>query len=83
MQKIFFGFLFVFTISSFSQTDSLKVSPLKGQIVHGISKRSLSAAHILNLNTVVGTITNDKGFFDLPTRANDTILVSYLGFASI
>jgi len=83
MQKILFGFLLVFTISCFSQTDSLKVSTLKGQIVHGVSKRSLSAAHILNLNTVVGTITNDKGFFELPTRANDTILVSYLGFASI
>jgi len=43
----------------------------------------LSAAHILNLNTVEGTITNDRGYFELPTRANDTILVSYLGFSSI
>jgi|TARA_B110000908_G_scaffold4217_1_gene5501 hypothetical protein len=83
MKKILFAFLFLFTINSFSQTDSLKVTTLKGQIVHGQSKRSLSAAHILNLNTVEGTITNDKGFFELPTRANDTILVSYLGFASI
>ena len=83
MQKIFFAFLFIFTINSYSQTDSLKVTTLKGQILHGLSKRSLSAAHILNLNTVEGTITNDKGFFELPTRANDTILVSYLGFASI
>ena len=57
MQKILFGFLFVFTISSFSQTDSLKVTTLKGQIVHGESKRALSAAHILNLNTCEGTIT--------------------------
>tara|TARA_B110000090_G_scaffold53457_1_gene61067 strand:- start:2 stop:835 length:834 start_codon:yes stop_codon:yes gene_type:complete len=83
MQKILLTFLFIFTLNSFSQTDSLKVTTLKGQIVHGQSKRSLSAAHILNLNTVEGTITNDKGFFELPTRANDTILVSYLGFASI
>jgi hypothetical protein len=83
MQKILFTFLFIFTLNSFSQTDSLKVTTLKGQIVHGQSKRSLSAAHILNLNTVEGTITNDKGFFELPTRANDTILLSYLGFASI
>ena len=83
MKKLLFAFLFLFTINSFSQTDSLKVTTLKGQIVHGQSKRSLSAAHILNLNTVEGTITNDKGFFELPTRANDTILVSYLGFASI
>ena len=30
-----------------------------------------------------GTITDDKGFFELPTRTNDTILVSYLGFSSI
>ena len=43
----------------------------------------MSAAHILNLNTVQGTITNDRGFFEIPTKANDTILVSYLGYASI
>ena len=39
--------------------------------------------NILNLNTVQGTITNDNGFFEIPTKANDTILVSYLGYASI
>ncbi len=43
----------------------------------------LSAAHVLNLNSVVGTITNDKGFFELTAKANDTILISYLGFSSI
>lgn len=71
------------SLSTFSQKDSIRVTNLKGQIIHAESKRALSAAHILNLNTVQGTITNDKGFFQLPTRANDTILVSYLGYASI
>jgi len=46
-------------------------------------KKVLSAAHILNLNTVSGTITNDLGYFELQTRVNDTILVSYLGYESI
>ena len=83
MQKIILALLLVCSLLGHSQTDSLKVVNLKGQIVHGESKRALSAAHILNLNRVEGTITSDTGFFELPTRANDTILVSYLGFASI
>lgn len=56
---------------------------LKGQIIDSESKKPLSAAHILNLNTVVGTITNENGLFDLVAQTNDTVLVSYLGYASI
>ena len=56
---------------------------LKGQIVSATSTKALSAAHILNLNTVTGTITNENGRFEISTKANDTILVSYLGFQSI
>ncbi|WP_299013584.1 carboxypeptidase-like regulatory domain-containing protein [uncultured Polaribacter sp.] len=83
MQRLFFIFCLLFAVSYYSQTDSLKVQKLKGQIIHAVKNNALSAAHVLNLNTVNGTITNDKGFFELPTRVNDTILVSYLGFESI
>ena len=83
MQKSIFIFCLFISLSIFSQTDSLSISNLKGQIIHAVNKKPLSAAHILNLNTVEGTITNEKGYFELPTRVNDTILVSYLGFASI
>lgn len=83
MQKIITLISLFVTISLFSQTDSLKTTPLKGQIIHFNSKKVLSAAHVLNLNSVVGTITNDKGYFEIPARANDTILISYLGFSSI
>ena len=71
------------SISTFSQIDTLRTKILKGQIIHAVNNKVLSAAHVLNLNTVSGTITNDKGFFELPTRVNDTILVSYLGYSSI
>ena len=83
MQRLLFILCLSISISTFSQKDTIRVKKLKGQIIHAENKRALSAAHILNLNTVQGTITNDKGFFEIPTKANDTILVSYLGYASI
>lgn len=83
MQRIILIIFLIVSINTFSQKDSINPQILKGQIIHANNKRILSAAHILNLNTVEGTITNNKGYFELPTRANDTILVSYLGYASI
>ncbi|WP_064966891.1 carboxypeptidase-like regulatory domain-containing protein [Tenacibaculum ovolyticum] len=80
MQKTFL-FLIVFilvSITGYSQTQKLK-----GHVVHADTKKPLSAAHILNLNSVTGTITNEKGVFELTSKANDTILVSFLGFSSI
>ncbi len=83
MQKILLFLCLFLTVSIYSQTDSLRIKTLKGQIIHATNKKPLSAAHVLNLNSVKGTITDDKGFFKLPTRVNDTILVSYLGYSSI
>ncbi|CAM1368969.1 TonB-dependent receptor [Tenacibaculum xiamenense] len=60
-----------------------KEKKLKGQIVDTETKKPLSAAHILNLNTVNGTITNENGLFELVAKANDTVLVSFLGYSSI
>ncbi|MGB0892207.1 MAG: carboxypeptidase-like regulatory domain-containing protein [Flavobacteriaceae bacterium] len=84
MQKqiLFISLLFLSVFTILAQENN-KTITLKGQVIHAKSKRALSAAHVLNLNSVVGTITNDRGFFEIPTKANDTILVSYLGFASI
>ena len=78
MQKTYL-FLIVFiciSISSYAQQ-------LKGQVIDATTKKPLSAAHILNLNTVTGSITNEKGLFELTSKANDTVLVSFLGFSSI
>ena len=83
MQKLIIILCFFISASIFSQRDTLEIKTLKGQIIHAVNKKVLSAAHILNLNTVSGTITNDAGFFELPSRVNDTILVSYLGYESI
>lgn len=72
--------LFVFFCSSLLLAQTNK---LKGQVINAENKKALSAAHVLNLNSVVGTITNEKGVFELTAKANDTVLVSYLGYESI
>jgi len=83
MQKHILFFLFLtFSFINFAQ-ESSKIVQLKGQIVSAEDQKPLSAEHVINLNTVVGTITDDRGFFEIPTQVNDTIMVSYLGFQSI
>lgn len=83
MQKNIFLVVFLLvTFISFSQEKEKSVQ-LKGQIIHSESKLPLQNAHIINLNTVIGTITDAKGNFELNTVANDTIYISYLGFQSI
>ena len=74
--------LFVCT-TLLGQTDSLQIRSLKGQVIDADTKKALSASHIINLNTVNGTITDDRGFFEIPAKVNDTIMVSYLGYSSI
>jgi hypothetical protein len=69
-----------------SRMDSLEPNVerlLRGQVVSHVNKDPLRGAHLYNLNTVIGTVTNDDGFFELETKANDTIYVSYLGYQSI
>ncbi len=75
---LFFISFWLISIAGLAQNQKLK-----GQVIHSETKKILSAAHILNLNSVVGTITNDKGEFELTAQANDTVLVSYLGYESI
>ncbi len=94
MQKILvFFFFFSLIFSAFSQeNDSIKkadsinqnyLHTLKGKLISVVTKKALPNAHIVNLNSVDGTITNDAGQFEIPAMPNDTIFISYIGYQSI
>jgi hypothetical protein len=93
LKKLLFLLVFSLSLSSISQevkvADTVVVKDtigpvfLRGQVVDFNTKEALVGAHLFNLNTVEGTITNDRGYFELPTSVYDTIYVSYLGFQSI
>ena len=42
----------------------------------------MESVHVVNLNEVVGTITNEKGEFNIPAKVNDTLYITFLGFKS-
>ncbi len=56
---------------------------LRGKIISITDKKPLQSAHVVNLNSVVGTITSNNGQFEIPASVNDTIFISYIGFQSI
>ncbi len=74
------GFAQEITIDSLVQDE---VVSLKGQVIDYASKNALRGSHLFNLNSVIGTISNDDGFFEITTKLNDTLYVSYVGFQSI
>ena len=81
----FLGILFFLTsFLCFSQED--KPEPLtwiKGYVLEGVRKDSLRGAHVLNLSSVKGMITDEKGFFQIPVNQGDTLMFSYVGYQSI
>lgn len=59
------------------ETDTLFVS---GKVLNAANDVQLDNVHIVNLNQVKGTITNEKGDFKIPAAVNDTLYFSYIGF---
>ena len=51
-------------------------------VVNAQTQTPLESVHVINLNQVVGTITNKKGKFFITAAVNDTLYFSYLGFKS-
>lgn len=74
-------FLLAFSLG-YSQSTT-KTVLLKGQIVSATNQKALEGASILNLNSVEGTVSDYRGYFEVPTQVNDTIYISYLGHQSI
>ena len=92
VKKILFIAFILISFKGFSQEpkaqdtikDKLEFSiVLKGQVISNFDKKPLKGAHLFNLNSVIGTATNDDGRFQIATKANDTLYVSYLGYQSI
>jgi len=88
MQKTILFLFLISTLSVWSQDVEIKKTKLKkhllkGSIIDGETKKPLSNTHIINLNTVTGTVSNTDGHFLTNVRVNDTLYFSYVGYQSI
>ncbi|AWX43061.1 hypothetical protein HME9304_00048 [Flagellimonas maritima] len=55
---------------------------LNATVINAQTSFPMESVHVVNLNQVVGTITNQKGEFTIPAAVNDTLYLSFLGFKS-
>jgi carboxypeptidase-like protein len=74
-------FLFLLLpFGAFSQETLQKVS---GSIVNDNTSLPVGNVNIINLNKVKGTVSNDKGYFEIEASVNDTLHLSFIGFQSL
>ena len=61
----------------------VKSSVINGKVLNSSNSVELENVHVVNLNSVKGTVTNEDGNFMMKAAVNDTLYFSYLGFKSI
>ena len=72
--------VFSFLFTSIAEAQDSKRQILKGIVENETTETIMKSVHVLNLNTIVGSITDDKGVFEIEAQVNDTLYFSYLGF---
>lgn len=84
MRKLLFVLLLSQIMGAFGQVenDTVVTMPFEAVVLNAQSGTPLESVHVINLNQVIGTITDGKGRFTIPAAVNDTLYFSYLGFKS-
>ncbi|SHI84364.1 CarboxypepD_reg-like domain-containing protein [Arenibacter nanhaiticus] len=78
-----FFLLVIGTLGYSQETKGLNdLQELKALVVNAQTDQPMESVHVVNLNQVVGTITNEKGEFNLTAKVNDTLFFTFLGFKS-
>ena len=81
--RYFVAFLFlIFSITGFSQTVTVQ-KKIHGTIINGNTTFPLADVNIININKVKGTISNNRGNFDIDADVNDTLHITIIGFQSL
>jgi hypothetical protein len=82
--NILAGFFLLFSLVVFSQEieEEDKGENMTALVINAQDGSLMESVHVVNLNKVIGTITNQKGEFNITASVNDTLYFSYLGFKS-
>ncbi|WP_340074646.1 carboxypeptidase-like regulatory domain-containing protein [Leptobacterium sp. I13] len=76
------GFLLIFSLVSLL-TFSQEIDKVNGVVVNAENDLPMDNVHVINLNQVIGTITNEEGKFRISATVNDTLYFSFIGFKPI
>ena len=78
MKQVLLFLIIMFSIQTYSQENRIMISGLVNS-----DSLAVEGAHIINLSSKVGTITDALGKFKLSVQLNDTILFSDIEFKNI
>ena len=81
MGKFFLGICCLIGVWGFSQ-ESDEEATISAIVINAQTDVPMESVHVVNLNQVIGTITNEKGEFTIKAVVNDTLYFSFLGFKS-
>ena len=76
-----FFFLLCFTVSIGQNTTS--VQKVSGIISNADTMLPIGSVNIVNLNKVKGSVSDEKGFFEIEASVNDSLHFSSIGFQTI
>lgn len=79
MGKYLAFFFCLISFWTFSQ-ENPENSIISAVVVNAQTDVRMESVHVVNLNQVIGTITNEKGEFSITAAVNDTLYLSFLGF---
>jgi hypothetical protein len=82
MRRILFTFFSMVSLMGLAQNEeeNQEIREITATVVNAQTDFPLESVHVINLNLVKGTITNQNGKFTIPAAVNDTLYLSYLGF---
>ncbi|WP_396152528.1 carboxypeptidase-like regulatory domain-containing protein [Flavobacterium sp.] len=80
--KYFVVFL-LFITYQLSAQETERTEKVTATILNDSDSKPLANVNIINLNSVKGTITDEKGIFEISAQTNDTLHISLIGFQSI
>ncbi len=84
IKKITFLLLILSFSFSFSQNEEIeRTLKLKGKVIDVNTRFPLKSAHVLNLTSVKGIVTNRFGEFSILAQKGDEIYFSYVGYESV
>ncbi|WP_396184459.1 carboxypeptidase-like regulatory domain-containing protein [Flavobacterium sp.] len=81
--RYFVVFLLFLSLSSVKAQIAERNQRVSGTVLDDTKSKPLPNVNIINLNSVRGTITDEKGVFEINVQVNDTLHISLIGFQSI
>lgn len=81
--KYFVVFFFLLSSTFLYSQEKTNSRVISGTIVDDNTSKPLSNVNIININTVKGTTTNTKGYFEMSANINDTLHISIIGYKTL